>query len=142
MTLAMRDFRFGTGWRISGTFIWSSRRGHESSIGFRFTFGYEPTITLHYRWRDLEDVESSIRLQSTPTQFDGERLWFTCPLVACNRRAGKLHLPPGEKYFGCRTCHNLTYRSCQEAHQDQKKDVAWLRMRSELDALNRTRGMT
>jgi hypothetical protein len=27
---------------------------------------------------------------------------------------GKLYLPPGARYFGCRRCHELTYRSCQE----------------------------
>jgi hypothetical protein len=37
--------------------------------------------------------------------------------VACNRRAGKLYLPSGARYFGCRKCHDLTYKSCQEAHQ-------------------------
>ncbi|MBW3599539.1 MAG: hypothetical protein KY475_19980 [Planctomycetes bacterium] len=40
--------------------------------------------------------------------------------VACQRRAGKLYLPPGAKYFGCRTCHDLTYRSSQEAHQAER----------------------
>ena len=63
------------------------------------TWGDGPTITLHYRWRDSEDVRIPVRLQTTPTQFGGERWWFTCPLivngVACNRRAGKLYLPPG-----------------------------------------------
>ena len=65
-----------------------------------------------------------MRLQTTPAQFGGQRWWFTCPLIvdgmACNRRAGKLFLPPGAKYFGCRTCHGLTYRSCQEAHQTER----------------------
>ena len=46
-----------------------------------------------------EDVRIPIRLQTTPTQFGGRRWWFTCPLivngVACNRRVGKLYLPPG-----------------------------------------------
>jgi hypothetical protein len=31
----------------------------------------------------------------------------------CNRRAGKLYLPPGGRYFGCRQCYRLTYISCQ-----------------------------
>jgi hypothetical protein len=30
---------------------------------------------------------------------------------------GVLYLPRGEKYFGCRKCHDLTYQSCQEAHR-------------------------
>jgi len=37
--------------------------------------------------------------------------------VACNRRVGKLYLPPGGRYFGCRACYDLAYRSSQRAHQ-------------------------
>jgi hypothetical protein len=29
----------------------------------------------------------------------------------------KLHLPSGGRYFGCRRCYDLTYRSCQESHK-------------------------
>ncbi len=32
----------------------------------------------------------------------------------CGRRVGKLYLPPGEAYFACRECHQLTYQSQQE----------------------------
>jgi len=37
-----------------------------------------------------------------------------------NRRVAKLHSPPGSRYFGCRHCHDLTYNSCQEAHQAER----------------------
>jgi hypothetical protein len=30
---------------------------------------------------------------------------------------GKLYLPPGGRYFGCRHCYNLTYTSCQESRK-------------------------
>jgi hypothetical protein len=43
------------------------------------------------------------------------------------RRVGKLYLPPGERYFGCRCCHRLTYRSVQE----HDKRVDWLRKHPE-----------
>ena len=102
---------------------WTSGR-KSSSAGYFVTCGEVPTITLDYRWHDSEDVLIPIRLQTTPTQFGGERWWFTCPLIVngaeCNRRVGKLYLPPGARYFGCRTCHRLTYRSCQEAHQAER----------------------
>jgi hypothetical protein len=69
-------------------------------------------------------VSIPVRLEMTPTQFGGRRWWFICPLirngVACNRRAGKLYSPPGAKYFGCRQCFDLTYRSSQEAHQTER----------------------
>jgi hypothetical protein len=32
-------------------------------------------------------------------------------------RVGKLYLPLGSRYFGCRHCHELTYASCQESHK-------------------------
>jgi hypothetical protein len=38
-------------------------------------------------------------------------------LVGCGRRVGKLYLPPGGKYFGCRHCYNLTYTSSNESHE-------------------------
>jgi len=56
------------------------------------------------------------RLSSTPCYFGGRRWWFICPLDACHRRVGSLHLGRG-KYFGCRHCLNLTYTSSQESHK-------------------------
>jgi hypothetical protein len=124
LILAMRDLRGRVYPHSSGTFTWTWAGGNKSSVGYRAAWGDGPTITLHYRWRDSEDVRIPIRLQATPTQFGGERWWFTCPLivngVACNGRAGKLYLPSGGRYFGCRKCHNLTYRSSQEAHQAER----------------------
>ncbi len=49
----------------------------------------------------------------------GVRWWFVCPLVvndrACQRRVGKLYLPGGGRYDGCRHCYDLTYTSSQES---------------------------
>ncbi|MEO2030481.1 MAG: hypothetical protein ABGZ35_00200 [Planctomycetaceae bacterium] len=124
LTLAVSDFRDRIYPKSSGTFTWTWAGGNKSSIGYIVTWGDTPTITLHYRWRDSEDVRVLVHLQTTPTQFGGQRRWFTCPLVvngvACGRRVGKLHLPPGARFFGCRTCHRLTYRSSQEAHQTER----------------------
>ena len=39
----------------------------------------------------------------------------------CNRRVAKLYLPPGGRYFGCRLCHGLTYKSAQE--HDKRVDA-------------------
>lgn len=139
LVLAMRDF----GGRIHphslGTFTWTRAGKNESSVGYFVKWRDTPTVTLHYRWRNSEDVRIPIRLQTTPTQFGGERWWFTCPLivngVACNRRAGKLYLPPGAKYFGCRKCHGLTYRSSQEAHQAERLLGGIDRMERWLDSI-------
>lgn len=85
-----------------------------------------PNVVLSYRWEDWwgedsEDVSLPIPLQTTSPNYGGRRWWFRCPLtsegVPCCRRVAKLYLPPGERYFGCRICHDLTYRSCQKSHQ-------------------------
>jgi hypothetical protein len=124
LVVAMPSFRGRLIHGSAGTFTWTSTRGSKSSVGYVVTWDDRPTITLDYRWQDSEDVRIPIRLQDTPTQFEGRRWWFTCPLivngVACNRRAGKLYLPPRARYFGFRTCHRLTYRSCQGAHQEER----------------------
>lgn len=61
-----------------------------------------------------------IPLQITQPHYGGYRWWFSCPLTlhgfSCHRRLRTLYLPPGERYFGCRACYNLTYTSCQESH--------------------------
>ena len=109
----------------TGTITWTPSRGKQSSIGYEVTWnGTGPRIRLHYRLGDAEDIEIPVQMQSTPTHFGGERWWFTCPLIVngveCGRRVGKLYLPGGAKYFGCRNCHRLTYRSCQESHSEER----------------------
>lgn len=126
LALAITNFK----WRFqpscgSGTITWSSLSGNKSSVGFVTKLdSIGPICTLSYQWQGTEEVEVPIRLQSTPTQFGGIRWWFTCPLsrngVPCDRRTAKVYLPPGGKYFGCRICHDLTYRSAQEAHRDER----------------------
>ncbi len=67
------------------------------------------------------DLDYRVALTSTTTPWGALRWWFICPLrkggQPCGRRVGALYLPPGARYFGCRHCHDLTYRSCQEQHQ-------------------------
>src|SRR5437868_3576307 len=125
LVVSMRDFRKRLYRGAAGTFTWTWASGSKSSIGYFVTWNHDaPTVTLHYRWRDSEDVRIPVLLETTPTQFGGRRWWFTCPLVVrgvhCCRRAAKLYLPPGARYFGCRRCHDLTYRSSQEAHHEER----------------------
>jgi hypothetical protein len=67
--------------------------------------------------KDKVEVEQGIKLITSTPHYGGIRWWFECPLVIdgkhCGRRVGKLYLPPGAKYFGCRHCYDLTYRSSQ-----------------------------
>ena len=65
-------------------------------------------INIQYTW-DSEELNYEIKLATTPCNYGGFRYWFLCP--KCNRRVVKLYL---NKYYYCRHCHNLTYRSCQQ----------------------------
>lgn len=55
-----------------------------------------------------------VGLQTTLTNWDSRRYWWSCP--QCRQRCGTLYMPPGAAVFACRSCHNLTYTSCQESH--------------------------
>ena len=94
-----------------------------SSVGFStyLSAGGDRIFQLSYDWDHSEHILIPIQLQTTPMHFGGVRWWFTCPLIVdgnpCNRRVAKLYLSRDSMYYGCRRCHNLTYRSCQEAHQ-------------------------
>ena len=121
VALGVSDFRDRFFQHSAGTLTRNCASGSPSSIRYAVNLNRARMIlALHYRWRDGEDVLNPILLQSTPTQFSGKRWWFTCPLVmggeACNRRVGNLYLPLGAKYFGCRICYGLAYRSSQQAH--------------------------
>jgi hypothetical protein len=67
----------------------------------------------------------TLRITRTPCYYVGWRYWLRCPQVRegrliCRRRVTKLFLPPGHDSFGCRQCHDLSYRSVQE--HDQRVD--------------------
>ncbi len=69
----------------------------------------------------VEDVEERVKLLSTRPHFGGVRWYFSCPFTIegerCGNRVRILYLPPGERRFGCRKCHNLTYESSQQSHR-------------------------
>jgi hypothetical protein len=123
-SLGIRNFRGHIFQGSAGTITWTRAGTVTNSIGFSVTWGDVPILTLRYRWRDKEDVSFPIRLQTTSPYIGGVRWWFTCPLIVggvpCKRRVRKLYLPPGTRYFGCRHCHRLTYRSSQKAHECER----------------------
>ena len=121
LSLGIGDFRKKLYPYSAGTFTWTWASGNQSSVGYCISWdGGGPIVTLTYRLRDETDVRLPIHLDVTYPALGGERLWLTCPLVvngvACRRRVGKVYLPPGGRYFGCRVCHGLVYESSQEAH--------------------------
>jgi hypothetical protein len=118
-----------------GSLRWTNAltREETASIGFMLeTLGDDSLkMRLFYtrtgRNGHKENLKYSIELQATEPHFGGRRYWFTCPLTAngwpCRRRVAKLYLPPDGKFFGCRHCYNLTYRSCQES--DKRINYYW-----------------
>ena len=87
--------------------------------------GDSPFMILEYGFRDGRDpVRLRVNFESMPMRFGRPRWWFICPLTVngrrCGRRVGKLYLPPRERLWGCRTCHNLTYKSSQTAHEGER----------------------
>lgn len=114
------------GIRRFGSWVWRNAHTNEqrASIGYELnTLQAVGFIRLYYtvsHWQgDKFDMDYWVRLATTPCQFGGERWWFVCPLATngqdCKRRVGKLYLPSGGRYFGCRHCYDLTYRSSQES---------------------------
>jgi hypothetical protein len=89
-------------------------RGGEPSGSIQVRTGHD-AITLMYRHRrygqDWEEVNQTIHLTWTPAHFGGRRPWFICG--NCGRRVAVLY--GAGKYFACRHCYDLTYRSCQES---------------------------
>ena len=80
-----------------------------------------PKLRLQYTFTESGfEVDYPIQLTHTYLYWGTKRWWFICPLIrnerACNRRVGKLYLPPRNRTFGCRHCYDLTYTSCQESH--------------------------
>src|SRR5262249_48590815 len=112
------------------------------AIGGAFKVDYEVNtldpshsfVRLFYSWvwisrNEPDSADYRVGLTTTRPPFGGLRWWFLCPLGvngrACNRRVGKLSLPQHARFFGCRRCHALTYRSAQE-HDNR---VSRLRMK-------------
>ena len=92
------------------------------------------TMQLKYtvmpRGLEQEKLDYHVRLVTTRPHLGGMRWWFICPLAVndrpCRRRVAKLY--GAGKYFGCRACHGLVYRSSQEAHQRDRIEGMLQRM--------------
>jgi hypothetical protein len=120
----MREGILAGGVRRLGRWRWVYHGGRENSIGYDVET-LDPDrqfVRLFYTvtqraTQEKEALDYRVRLTTTRPRFGGLRWWFICPLVvsgrACGRRVGKLYLPPGSRFFGCRACHGLTYHSAQ-----------------------------
>jgi hypothetical protein len=106
-----------------GGYCWQFEDGREFTVYYRTAA--EQVVQLEYESAGCGPLQLPIRLGKTATAFRGQRTWLLCPLsvngVACGRRVRTVYLPRNARYFGCRTCHGLTYRSCQNSHADERK---------------------
>jgi hypothetical protein len=88
---------------------------------------------------EKESLDYSVRLVTTRPHLGGLRWWFVCPLlmngVPCARRVAKIYRRG--RYFGCRNCHGLAYRSSQAAHQDERNQRRLERMVAKYGSLER-----
>lgn len=82
--------------------------------------------TLHLEYElnlDRRPLLYAVDLSTSELPWGGLRWWIHCPIardgLMCSRRCTKLYLPKGGVQFGCRSCHDLTYRSCQESHKNR-----------------------
>ena len=111
-----------------GSLIWHNDQEKTGAAGYRIERNTGGIVYRLLYWINGVDVDLPIWIEWIPQHFGGVRWWFRCPLAVnktpCGRRAGKLYLPPGGRYFGCRRCHNLTYTSCQESHKFDR--ALWL----------------
>jgi hypothetical protein len=88
---------------------WGALQGAENPVTIELSPNRKQ-LTVSYGWYQnghIEQIQYCILFTYTPCNYGGYRPWFLCP--HCGRRVGKLYL--GGKYFLCRHCYNLAYRS-------------------------------
>jgi len=116
--------------------------GEEETRAARLRLIY--TITDGYT-DESEDLEYSVPLEYTACNFGGYRPWFQCPGLVdgepCARRAGKLYLPlyaRGARYYLCRECYDLGYRSSRDSGNDlARAEQRYRKAFAKADAENR-----
>lgn len=126
----LRRLGFFGGYRHSGIFSW--KNAYEEELGkvlVTVSIGDErwPIDRIEFQYTHSDywsggsmSMDYSADIVSTPCRYGGHRYWFLCPIYrngrACRRRVAVLYKPPGSRFFGCRTCFDLTYKSSQESH--------------------------
>lgn len=120
--------------RILCTSTWNDSAGMPIwSVTFRVFPDRTGALAAHF-YHSIPSTLSSpawiqqqiVQITTTKCHFGGLRRWFRCSLIRdgypCKRRVRVLYSTPREKLFGCRQCHNLTYRSAQT----HDKRIDWL----------------
>lgn len=104
---------------------WTNSEGDELfRLGLRLSTTAAGRLALQFYYDAADSyalrgsqIAYRVEIAATPCRFGGRRYWFLCPVflpgIHCRRRVRMLYLPPGSTIFGCRQCHDLTYKSCQ-----------------------------
>jgi hypothetical protein len=93
------------------TSSWSIGGRVYSSIG---AVAWADRLTLHYNHRG-EPVEQDIMFTWTRCNFGGKRTWLVCPF--CHRRCAVIY--SCGKYFACRICGGMVYRTQSESRRER-----------------------
>lgn len=105
-----------------GSLSWNYNEKPVGNINvFVDTYSETPSIRLMYNVRknkeeEYREIDYSVPLESVPCRYGGKKWFFRCSLhkngVQCNKRVRILY-DTGD-YFGCRTCADLSYESCNK----------------------------
>ena len=136
-----------------GSVYWGGQEDPDASItieaeGERELDGETRTARLRLiytitdgRTDESEDVEYAAPLEYTECNFGGYRPWFRCPGEGCGRRVRKLYLPlyaRGARYYLCRECYDLGYRSSRTSGNDvERAEQRYRKAFAKADAENR-----
>ena len=100
----------------SGQWTWSRRGTAYANIHYQVEDG---AVRLMYKTRERsgewQEMDYRVRLDRTPCNYGGARVWFLCP--SCSRRVALIY---GGKVFACRHCHRLAYDSQRETPDDRQ----------------------
>lgn len=115
-----RDGCLQPGWR--GNWRWSRNGTEVARIAFHAS---ETSVILDFSVRlnggDWEQIVQTVPLTHVACNYGNQRPYFRCPGVVngvhCGRRVCKLFA--GGRYFLCRHCYDLSYRSQSEDKADR-----------------------
>lgn len=102
----------------SSIYSWSRNGEPSGSVGYSVKAN---GIQLNYRNRgsgqtEWENVELFIRFDYTDCNYGNQRTWLLCP--HCHKRVAIVY--SAGKYFVCRKCAQLNYRSQHENYFDRQ----------------------
>lgn len=118
----LKKHRYLDGFKWGGIEWTNGYNGNKNSINIQVSTD-ELYIRFIYTQTDYysdekSDMDYRFNLATTPCNYGGVRYWFVCGLynrgIHCGRKVGVLYKPPGEKWFGCRHCWDLSYDDRQQ----------------------------